>query len=583
MKFRSFVYALASVVLVLLLIGAGGAYWLAANNPLMLPQNSGLSSPKATVFVSKQSPVVMSLLVNPDRLAAYGLAAAPLDQRRALQTRLNRFQHTLLANSQLDYRQDVQPWLGDELTLAVTTTDIDRDTTNGQQLGYLLAATAKNLDHARESIQRYWQRCAASGQDLVFEQYAGVQIVYAGVNSLRDQERGKGGEGENVQSPHFTLATAIVGNGFVLFANSPKVLREAINNLQVPELSLSQSEAYDQALQRLSEPHIGALYVHLPQLAAWMKAPKESPDMLAVDSLPTYDSVVMGLKLDPQGLLGNALLLTTPGVSIAPTPPILSAPVQALQSIPASSPLVIAGRDLRQLWEQLDTELTGYESLKQVIRKPLLVLCDQWGVEPEALLGWIQGEYALGMLPRAGDRPNWILVTEVGEATPSGLERLNALAQSQGTTIGSFTIADQPISVWTKLSATSMTRTRSGMAQRESLTIQAEVQGVHATIGNYEILASSLDAMDQAIHASQNSIMASESFQQAIAPLPISNDGYVYLDGQGAQTLIEQLTEGRSMVDAARPFLEAIQSLTLSSRGSEANAWQASVFIRLKD
>jgi len=54
----------------------------------------------------------------------------------------------LLANTGLDYRRDIQPWLG-EITLAVTTIDIDRDAQNGQP-GYLMAL-ATNAARSRSS------------------------------------------------------------------------------------------------------------------------------------------------------------------------------------------------------------------------------------------------------------------------------------------------------------------------------------------------------------------------------------------------------------------------------------------------
>jgi len=85
---------------------------------------------------------MVSLLVNPDRLESF-LAARPGQRRRARQE-LNQ-KTNLLANTGLDYQRDIQPWLGDEITLAVTTIDIDRDEQNGRQPGSLMALATKTV------------------------------------------------------------------------------------------------------------------------------------------------------------------------------------------------------------------------------------------------------------------------------------------------------------------------------------------------------------------------------------------------------------------------------------------------------
>ncbi|MFO5529502.1 MAG: DUF3352 domain-containing protein, partial [Cuspidothrix sp.] len=100
------------------------------------------SQPAAGMFVSKLSPAMVSLLVNPDTLQT-------LEQKGELSQLKNR----LLAKSNLDYQNDIKPWLSDEITLAVATIDIDRDPTNGLQTGYLMALKTAELEKSREFLE----------------------------------------------------------------------------------------------------------------------------------------------------------------------------------------------------------------------------------------------------------------------------------------------------------------------------------------------------------------------------------------------------------------------------------------------
>jgi len=589
MKTRSFFSVLTAIVLALLLAGGAGAYWLASRTPYKLLQGVEASAPEASMFVSRQSPLVVSLLVNPDRLTALGLATTPAAQRKQIQTQWQRFRQKLLDQNGWNYRRDIQPWLGNEITFAVTTSDFDRNLSNGQQSGYLIAAEIKHPEQAEQAIQAYWQKRALAGVNLVFEQFAGVNLIYG------DRGDGVTQNPESELEPIPALTTAIVGDRFVLFANSPKVMRDAINNLQVPELSLGSSEAYQQALQRLSNPHIGAIFVHLPQLATWLnEANLQEPGKALISTpSPTFDSLVMAIQLDSQGVIGDTMALSTApstdrlsGGSLAAAQsveiakPELSAPVQALQYLPATSTLAASGKNLPQLWKQLNAGLEGYEELKALIYQPLNPFQQRWQLEPEELFSWVEGEYALGRVPGLSSaRPDWIFVAERSPLVIEQIAKLDELAQARGISVSSFTVADQPVMAWTKLS-TSLAPSRSG--QRQALTVQATVEGVHTTIDNYELFATSLDAIAAAIQATEDSLLNTEKFQQAIAPLPLPNGGYFYIDSTALQTFLDkQLAEIPVPFSALRPVLEALRSVTISGYGSEANAARGIIFLRL--
>ncbi|MBW4488132.1 MAG: DUF3352 domain-containing protein [Trichocoleus desertorum ATA4-8-CV12] len=598
MKLRSFFSVLVASVLVLLLVGASGFYWLTARSPLTLLRGGSTDGPAAAMFVPKQAPAVVSLLVNPERLEAFRQVVAAPGNRRQSRAEIEQLKQSLLANTGLDYKQDVEPWLGDEITLALTSLDVDRDQKTGQQPGYLLAIATQNPERSREFLQLFWQKRATTGTELVFEQYKGVKLIYGQSETAVQPQKSETKRKKNKQQepdsvltaqPATTLATAVVGDRFVLFANQPKVLRDAINNVQAAELGLGSSQAYQQALQSFKQRQIGLVFLNLPQLAAW------SSQGLAADASTEaknlYESVALGLGLSRQGLLAETAFLAAPGQTLPAATPALSKPTGALAYIPASSPIVAAGTDLQQLWTQISSGVSGYETLAQLINQPLNNLRNAWQLDlPQDIFSWVQGEYALALLPRPEQQPDWVFVTQRTEAATTAIANLDTLAKDRGFSVGPLTLADRPVSAWTKLDSTPLKTTGRENGKTTGKTIgipvvnvvAAEVEGVHATVENYEIFATSVEAMEQALQATKTSLIDNPSFKAAIAALPKDNDGYLYLDWANSRSILEQQLPFLRLVElASQPFWNQLRSLTVTSLGGESGVRRSEVFLNL--
>ena len=159
MKLRSFFSFLIAGVLALLALGAGGFYWLSTKTPLNLLAGGPTTTPAAAVFVSKQAPWLASMLVNPDRLEALRQIFASPEERSRSHAEFEQIKKSLLANTGIDYSRDIQPWIGDEITLAVTNPDFDdRDRSKGQQTGFLLAVSSQNADRSQKFLTRSEER-----------------------------------------------------------------------------------------------------------------------------------------------------------------------------------------------------------------------------------------------------------------------------------------------------------------------------------------------------------------------------------------------------------------------------------------
>jgi hypothetical protein len=531
----SFGFLVAGAI-ALVIIAVGLFYWFFAKKPVNLA--SSISQPQAAIFVSKVAPVMVSLLNNPALLWE--------NQKELSQLKTN-----LLAETDLDYKQDIKPWLGKEITLAVTSTDIDRDPENGEQPGYLMALATKKPEISREFVELLFSRRVLAGANLEVEKYAGVKLLSDSGYQL-----------------HTSLSAAVVGD-FVLFANHPKVLRDAINNVQAPDVNLSSSSQYQRALQQLPKSSVAAAFVNLPAVAAWQGL--ELPTV-------TFDSQFICLSLHPQGLLAESNFLTNS--EVIPVSPPLSQNVGALAYIPQGAGLVVSGTDLNnlpnsdlgQLWKQASGSRTDAIS-------SWLKPWENLGVKTQEIFSWVKGEYALAVLPHPGRGVDWVFVVEKLEDVPGGIARLDSIAAADGLSVSSFNWNQNTVFAWTELTA-AQTHT----LERPSFNIEAEVRGVHTNVGNYEIFASSWETLAPLITNQNSPIVGDRYFQDSINALPQPNQGYVYLDWTQSRTLLERQLPTLQLVEiVGQSFWQKLRSLTISSYSQEKGLLKTGVLLRFLD
>lgn len=559
MKLRTFFSILVVGVVLLLTIAGGSLYWILSQSPLNLLKGGVTAQPAAAIVIPRQAPVMISLLISPDRLEAFSqLIASPANRRRSL-NEIREVEKSLLAKTGLNYQQEIKPWLGDEITLAVTSLDFDRNRENGIKPGYLLAVQTKDAELAKEFLQSSYSKEAIAGtSDLVFEQYKGINLIY---------QRPLLPNKANV-----TLGASAVVADFVLFANDPKVLRDAINNVQVPDLNLKNANSYQQALNTIVDPRIGIVYANLPALSAWLaNAPvPETPEVAQM--------LTIAFSIKSQGLAAQTALLGIEGEENRN--PSLSEPVGALNYVPANSIVTAAGTNLNQFWQKVETGLATNSPLQQLVKQLISRVEAPLGLNlPQDIFQWVQGEYSLALVPNpTGGEPDWIFVAQKvpGAGAEEAIAHLDDLAKQQGYSAGNLPLFDTTVTAWTKLSTA--TEKEGGSLAR----LNAQVKGVHTNTAQYEIFATSIEAISQALAAQKTSLIESQKFQQAISALPAENDGYFYVDWNKSEPLLEQkLPLVRVIELAGKPLFKNLRSLTLSSQGSQQGIARATLFFNL--
>lgn len=551
MKSRSFFVYLGLLVVLLLSIGLSSWYGIFAQSPLPWLKGGVARNPAAALFVPRQAPLMLSLVVNPEKLAALGLVQTPWGKRRETLQELKQVKTSLLSVTGLDYGKQIEPWLGNEISLAVTTLDVDRDPSNGAKPGYLLMIEARDEVLAKEFLQlAYTDQAIAPDSGLRFETYKGVNLVIPKDSSQQ-------------------FSSAIVGN-YVLFANEAKVLRNAINTVQVPDLNLSHDPQYIDALETIDREHIGIVVANLPALSAWIAndpAPEE----------PTLEQrLAIAVGLHPEGLAAETALIGDSEPALAQ--PALTEPSAALHYVPEQALLAVAGTDLQKLWADATMGLNPRSPLSQVLQQTVAAVQEPLGINlPADIFQWISGEYALALVPDAErETVDWLFVAARNPEVNIDpiIEHFDSLAQEKGLSVGRLPLGDRRVTAWTAIDTTD---------RDELVQLNADVKGAHLSVEGYELFATSVKTLSRAVKANENkSLLNNQAFQTSIQQLPPENGGYLFADWQqGAQLFKTQVPILRVVDYVAKPFFNHLKSLTLTSSGSTEDIRRSSLFFTL--
>jgi hypothetical protein len=553
MKSRSIVPKIAIVVVGVIFV-AIFSLWLFSGIYSNYTTKGGVkNNPQGVVFIPKQSPLMVSLLINPDKLGTIAnLLPSNGEQKRVLKA-IEQLRTKLLSQAQVDSVEDLRDWLGDEITLAVTSLDYDHNIDNGVKPGYLLVAKNKSPQLAREFLQTYYGKQALSNTaELIFEQYKGVNLVY---------------QRPTVAGTEIKQVAAAVVADFVLFANDLQVLKEAINNAQAVDLNLAHDLAYQKAIASLTDKKVSLAYLNLPTTSAWITNQGE------IATPYINESLTLSLALNPQGLVIHSALF---GVSEEENqPPSLAAPPQTLAYIPDNSILSIGGVNLQGFWRQIKAGLDNNNPLPQLIYQSIHPLEESLKLDfAEDIFPQLTGEYGLSLsIDEITKELDWLFVTEKQEELLT--DKLDNIAKDRGLSVGKLPLENNTITAWTQLIATS---------ENNFSRLEAQVKGVHTQKDSYEILTNSVNILSNALSNPEKNLLQSKDFQSIIQALPNNNDGYLSLKWQLAEPyLIKKFPVIKILELGFKPLFDNLQSLTVTSEGVENGVRRGTIFFNLSN
>ncbi|WP_016952639.1 DUF3352 domain-containing protein [Anabaena sp. PCC 7108] len=364
-----------------LLISAGSlAYWfLTRGQPLSrdLPAGANIIPQDALLAVSLTTDTKQW-----QKLREFGTS----ETQAELDKNLVQLQQRFLVNNGYNFQKDIQPWVGDEVTIAILAPPVSKpvpkpvatNTEAASEQSVLMVLPIKNPEIANQILAK----------PKPLKQGKWIERIYEGI-SIKQTE-GKAGE---------NFSAAVIDKRFLVITDNPQAAERTIDAYK-NKVSLATSSGFVENFPKASsyEP-FAQFYVNIPTAAR----------IAATDTNQPLPAQVLAQLQNNQGLAGSVILedkgIGLKGISwLNPNSQrvlVVENKAGKMQNrLPSETLMMLSGSNLQRLWGD-------YVSTSQ--RNPLSpVLPEQLrqGVKSltsldleRDLLTWMKGEFSVAVIP----------------------------------------------------------------------------------------------------------------------------------------------------------------------------------------
>ncbi|MBP0003835.1 MAG: DUF3352 domain-containing protein [Cyanobacteria bacterium SBC] len=418
-------------VAALLVFGGGISYWVLARKP---SENAAVVGSR---LVPQDALMAVSVSTAPDRWQQLDRYGTP-DSQKLFQDRLTQLQDRLLKESGYNYRADIQPWVGDRITVALlppSPITPDRPTEADKiqvDFATVFVLPVKNLNRARQ---------LANGEETA---PAWTERTYKGI-TIRERES---------DEMHYSMA--LVDRNFVVVTTDPVAIDRAIDAYK-QNASIASMPGYNRAWSNLNvaNPFIYA-FVNVP--AALESAAETSTRSIDVEALANVETqgIATAVTLENDGIrLQSLSWLDSDSQTTFDVEG--NSPPTTIDRLPAETQLAIAGSNLNRIWQ---------DYLQNAQANPLLPLDVGWlrtalqqtvGIDLDSeLLSWMTGEFAFAIVPTLDEEDVMfpqalVLMVQVGDrnAAESFFRKLDrAVAEKYEFNIEEREVEGFPVVHW---------------------------------------------------------------------------------------------------------------------------------------
>ncbi|UAJ71733.1 DUF3352 domain-containing protein [Synechocystis sp. PCC 7339] len=455
-------------------------------------------------------------------------------------------QENLLANGDIDYGQDIQPWLGNVMVAMVPIPG------EADQTDLLLVVGVKDKTKALQFFQKLAAQWQSPPQEL---EYEGVKLWEAVT-----------GDGE-------TISYALVDEKLVV-ASQTSTIETVIATVQEGNSlgAASQGRGLWEKTSSLKNP-IATFYVldYGQLLTAMATQSGENLPPETLEQLAQIESLVMGVSIADQGLHFQAIANLAPGAPMD-FPPSAN---RILERVPADTLMALNGTDIKGRWQQLVSQGESVEPLGTTVEEIRRAFASETALDLDNdVFGWMDGEFAVGMVPARGGM--------LGDFGVGGLILLET---------GDRQTAENTISQLENLVRRELPP---GMDSR-----QEDVQGVKITLWDSpdQRTAMGYGWLDEDIFLltigfapnplvdlpREDSLADGGTFAEVTSALPQRNHGYFYVNLEEAWPLFGALSGATAEVPPeAQSILEGITGLAITTSNVDGETGQVDLIVVLK-
>lgn len=461
-----------------------------------------------------------------------------------------------LTNHGYNFEKDIQPWVGDEVTLAILTPDISKSAAKpvstaqavSSQQSLVMVLPVDNPEKAKSILTQ--PNLPKSGKWSEYN-YQGITI-----------KQSKAQTGRN-------FAAALISNRFLVITDSSKVAEKTINAYKNKTTLATTGGFADNFSKIASYKPLAQFYLNVPNAA---KIASVAPNR----ALPAQ---VLAQLQNNQGLAGN-ITLESQGVRIKGVSWLnpRSQRVLAVENnagsmqdrVPVETIMMLSGGNLQRLWSDYVLTSQGNplapippEQLRSAVKSLTNLDLEQ------DLLKWMKGEFAVSLIPGT-PKPNspdnfraaLVLMIQAKERklAEASIKELDDVMRNQYQfQIQPATVAGKPVVNWISPFGT-LTATRGWL--------------------NDDVAFLSIGApiTDKILPKPNNTLADSSAFQQTVPAEPHPANGQFYLD-------VEQTAKNfplPALLPQQQTLLQATRSIGVTSAISDNRSTRYDIFLALK-
>ncbi len=405
-----------------------------------------------------------------------------------------------LEQANLNWEQDIASWLGDEVGFGIADLSFDQSGFS-EPPTFVVAAATRDKAKSDAFLAKLRAEAESNGIEFTEQSYRDVATVEQ-----------TGGDGEQA----LAYATA---EDMVIVASGSAALHGAID-AALDDSGLDKSGNFQAAVSKLRGGRAMTGYVDLaPILKMLVEQVQQSGEMSGafdpqvLDTLTAMQGEALGLSFEPNGMLLELVATVDLDQMPAESLAALTAPGAAntlLRAVPDTTFTYFGGEVRPETFEAMFAAPTMQESLDAIEMQTGINL-------QEDVLSWLNGEIALTVLPGTLSGGSSLPVGFAFLVKPEDKElaatRLDALMQK---------IAEQAFAEVVDVTV--------GDSSLRALTDDSgEPMVVYGLIGESLVIAVPENAAQKITTAGDRPLADAETFKTAVAPLPASNSGYLYI------------------------------------------------------
>jgi len=396
-------YLILTSVATAALIGGGAAtYWVLIQN-----RYSWGNLPVGANLIPQDALMTIAVSTNEQQWQQLREFGTP-QTKAAFEQTLTKFRDRFLTNKGYNYQQHIQPWLGQEVTLAFlselqktsqgkltqqTTPAADTEEAELPKQSVVMVLPIDNPIQAKQILEQ--PQNPFNQSQWIERNYKGINIKETQTNTLEN------------------YSTIVIDGRFLVITTDPKATNKVIDTYK-GSASLANTPGYSEALAKIEDGQAFAkLYVNIPAAAV---ATKNSPQQISpqgLAQLQQQQGLATTITLESEGIRFKSISFLKPNSEKTYIPSNTASIMP--QRLPANTLMMVSGGNLRQFWQEYiqgasSNPMTPFkpEELRKAVKSFSELDLDQ------DLVSWMGGEFSLSLIPPAKTSPEIPLATNFG-------------------------------------------------------------------------------------------------------------------------------------------------------------------------